>query len=175
MMYMVAAGVSQTEIARQFGYTDCRLSIIINSPAFITECDKIKAQAEGLMLEKLTDFESKLKLLAPDAVDLLACVMHNNIENASGERIDVGVRTRVDAAKSVLDLTAKNHAAELRAAAITNGDGEETWQGDFATFAKSALKEALKERIVEKEQEENNTLDMSAEEITQELLPASCG
>jgi len=79
---MVAHGTSQRQIARELGYTEGRISIILSKPEVQTKIEQIRRDAGLSRLEK------RFEQTAPLAMDYLTEVVRGAADAKSGERLD---------------------------------------------------------------------------------------
>ena len=87
----VAGGLRNHELAKMYGMSEAQISIIVNSPAFITE----EARLEAEMEESVVDVKQRLLRLAPQATRVLT----RNLFDQSDE-----MPQRQLATKSAIDI-----------------------------------------------------------------------
>lgn len=92
IMRRLVAGELQTDIARSLGMTDAWMSIVIASPVFRVELEKLRAEAN----HNAADVGARLTALAPDAMS----VMEQAIRDKAA---DLSMMQKVSVARDVLD------------------------------------------------------------------------
>lgn len=75
MIFLKATGVSQSEIARQFGYTDSRVSIILNHPDAWTILDRLASMGGDTTHDLI---EQRLRRLSEPAVSAIEKALDAN-------------------------------------------------------------------------------------------------
>jgi hypothetical protein len=90
----LVAGQTQRVIAQEMGYTEGRLSIIINSPLFQIKLKAFEKQVNDRVVDNVANFEKKVRELQTPALETISGLM----ERSKNERL------RRDCAKDVLEL-----------------------------------------------------------------------
>lgn len=90
----LVCGQTQVEIAEEMGYSQGRLSIIINSPLFQHKLKEFQKQVSDKLVDTIANVENKVRLVQPAAVDTIV-----NIMNKKGND-----RLRRDCAKDLLEI-----------------------------------------------------------------------
>jgi len=88
---IVAGGLQNHQVAKLYGMTETQISVIKNSPAFITEMARLEAELE----ESVVEIKGRLLAVAPQAVRVLT-------RNVYDESDDINVRRL--ASKSATDI-----------------------------------------------------------------------
>lgn len=115
IMLRIIGGERQVDIATDLQMTQSRLSVIVNSPLFKTELEKMQTNLTALALQKHSDIAAKIQALQPDALKVLVDLMENK---ATSQRL------KRDVAKDILGLDpsrqSKNDSVSDLAVFITN-------------------------------------------------------
>jgi hypothetical protein len=98
IMRRLICGESNTRICRALGFSQSRLSVIINSPLFKKELAKLEVKVNGKFVESAGDAEKKIEGLKPKAIEILENIL-------TGKEPDVAPRLKRDVAKDILELS----------------------------------------------------------------------
>ena len=118
----LVTGQTQREIAGEMGYTESRLSIIINSPLFQHKLKEYQKQVADKLAENIGNIDNRVRILQPKALDTL----EELLEKKGNDRL------RRDCAKDILDIG--GNLGKKR---------DEDGMNDFARIISDAFKLAL--------------------------------
>lgn len=117
-----AVGLKNNEIADITGYTESRVSIILNDP----RAPAIINEMAGIVAGNLDDVALKLKLLANEALDTVTDLMRDGEKEEIRQRSAFSILDRAGYSKieKKLQITAaiSNEAAELLVQAASDGN-----------------------------------------------------
>jgi hypothetical protein len=125
IMRRLVAGESQHRIAAEIGMTECRLSIICNSPLFKRELAALEEEVKSRYITTTADIQGRINKLQPRAVDILDQIL--NKTEVDGRAVTLPLKR--DVALDVLELAGSGKiiadgfklAKELKDAAIAEG------------------------------------------------------
>ena len=118
----LVTGQTQREIAAEMGYTESRLSIIVNSPLFQHKLKEYQKQIADKLADNIGNIDNRVRLLQPKALDTL----EELLEKKGNDRL------RRDCAKDLLDIG--GNLGKKR---------DEEGMNDFARIISDAFKMAL--------------------------------
>lgn len=75
IMRRLLAGERQVDIAAEMNISQSRLSIVINSPIFISEFGKLEAELQQHYISKVSDISAQIQMMQPDALRVLHWIM----------------------------------------------------------------------------------------------------
>ena len=87
------AGDRQKDIADDLGMTYGRMSIICNSPAFMSQLRRMSEDADSQALS----VQDRIKVLSEDAMSIMEDVLQQ------GDKLNVPIKTQISVAQDVLD------------------------------------------------------------------------
>jgi hypothetical protein len=94
---MVAAGMRPSEIASATGYSNTQVSVIMGTPLFMCEVDRIQSMAECELVNTMADMRS----LLPRAVEVLAEDLHQpGVERKHRAAVAFGILDRTGYGKT---------------------------------------------------------------------------
>jgi hypothetical protein len=100
IMRRLVAGESQHRIAAEIGMTECRLSIICNSPLFKRELAALEEEVKSRYITTTADIQGRINKLQPRAVDILDQIL--NKTEVDGRAVTLPLKR--DVALDVLEL-----------------------------------------------------------------------
>lgn len=157
IMYRYVCGESFSEIRKDIGISQTRMSIIVNSPLFRLELRKLQREVEEKVVESVADVSLRIKKLAPKAVD----VLENLVTKNKIGQYDVPLRLKKDAANDILELSGEYRKAKTGENGDgngANGDKNGSSSFDFAKLVGDAFalaKENRQKLIVNQQQQIN--------------------
>lgn len=83
IMRRLIAGESQREIANDIGMTEGRLSIIVNSPLFASELEKMEEQVAEQLIKNASNLRIRYAEHAEEALDVQLDIMRDEMASAS--------------------------------------------------------------------------------------------
>lgn len=143
----LVAGQTQTQIARDLGYTDGRLSIIVNSPLFQIKLRAFEKEVNDKVVDNVANFELRVRKLQEPALDVIEGLM----TKSKNERL------KRDCAKDVLELGGN-----------INKKRDEDGMNEFARIISDAFKAAAERNTPTPNEQMINITPTRLEEETNE-------
>lgn len=139
IMRRLIAGESQKEIAIALGMTQSRISIIVNSPLFKREYEKLEQEVQDRFKVKQSDIQEEVNSLQPDALKVLKDI----IQNKEVDGLKVSLPLKRDTALDILALGGNSKNGNGN-----NGNGKDSLAGVINIISQgfALAEQAVKER-----------------------------
>ena len=157
IMRRLIAGEKQRTIAQDLGINECRLSIIVNSPLFKREYDKLEKEVRERYVEKTADVQEVVQKLQPNALNVLESI----ITQSKVDGLVVTLPLKRETALDILELGGNGKRK------LGNGDGKKDSIDDAISIIRqgfSLAQEAVKERARREAPVNPGYIDVTPEE-----------